>query len=85
MLQPIADATAGSVTRLHPTPGSALTVPDVIVQSRSSHHAGNGWIGVKATDAHEVTGVERVDLFVGLIGMAMLLAALGGLWWREGR
>lgn len=85
VLQPIADATAGSVTRLHPTPGSALTVPDVIVQSRSSHHAGNGWIGVKATDAHEVTGVERVDLFVGLIGMAMLLAALGGLWWREGR
>jgi hypothetical protein len=85
VLAPVAEGSGGSVRRLHERAGAPLAIPQVIVQGRAARHAGDGWIGLAATDDHEVTGVERVDLATGLLAMALMLAAVLGLWWREGR
>lgn len=84
ILEPIARASGGSVRRLHPRPGSPILLPDVALQDRAANHAGNDFIGFSRSAAYEVTGVVRHDLSVGLLALAALLAALGGLWCREG-
>ncbi|WP_237153193.1 hypothetical protein [Oryzibacter oryziterrae] len=85
-LTPLATETGGSVHRLREHADDPLQVPSVIVESgTATTHAGSDWIGLKTTDAYEVAGVRKTDLFVGLASLAVLLLAIGGLWWREGK
>ena len=47
--------------------------------------AGSDWIGLQRSSASELVGVERVPLFAGFAGLAILLAAISLTWYREGR
>jgi len=80
LLQPITDATNGSVTRI-----AEQGIPRVIATSQNGTSKGNGWIGLPRTEASVLNGVFQLPLFTGLIGLALLLLALAGTWYREGR
>jgi hypothetical protein len=51
----------------------------------SASYAGNGWLGLKATEASVLNGIDRYPLMIGLLGLALLLGALSLTWYREGR
>lgn len=46
---------------------------------------GRDWFGLKMTDAAILKGVDRISLFAGLLGLALLLGAFAAMWYREGR
>ena len=47
--------------------------------------AGGDWLGLRRSDASELVGIDRVPLFAGFLGLAILLAAVSATWYREGR
>ncbi len=82
----IAEATGGASIRLRAEADGPLNVPTVALrQPAASTFSGNGWIGFKTSKAYEVAGIETVPVYLGLLAGALLLLALGGLWWRESR
>jgi hypothetical protein len=80
-LQPVADATRGSVRRV--APGEAP--PRVLMRNDGRSMAGSDWIGLRRSEASELLGIDRVPLFAGFLGLAILLAAVSATWYREGR
>jgi len=84
VLSPVTDATGGASRRLRDV-GGDLDVPRVVSMRQSASYAGNGWIGLKATEASVLNGVDRYPLMIGLLGLALLLGALSLTWYREGR
>ncbi len=46
---------------------------------------GDGWMGVKMRDASVVRGIGVLPVFAGLLGLLLLVGALGATWLREGR
>ena len=57
-----------------------------IVPVRGTANAsGRDWLGLKTTNESVLKSVNRVPLFAGFFGLALLLLALGGMWYREGR
>ena len=84
VLKPLTDATRGSTRRLAST-GDAIALPDIVPISRTGESAGANWIGLRKTDETELLGINRLPLFGGLIGLALLLSAMAATWWREGR
>ncbi|WP_306141450.1 hypothetical protein [Roseibium sp. MMSF_3412] len=83
-LSPISEATGGSTQRLRDV-GGDLDIPRVVSMQPSATYAGNGWIGLKATEASVLNGVDRYPLMIGLLGLALLLGMLSLTWYREGR
>ncbi|WP_128293781.1 hypothetical protein [Afifella aestuarii] len=81
-LAPIAEATGGGVVRLASNNGN---IPRIAAVSRRASAAGSGWIGLKRSDATILKSVDRLPLFSGLMGLALLLGVFASLWWREGR
>lgn len=82
----IAEATGGAAVRLRAEAGGSLEVPAVALRrSASGTYSGDGWIGFKASEAYEVAGIETIPVYLGLLAAALLLLAVGGLWWRESR
>lgn len=80
----IAAATGGTAVRLRTEAGGPLSIPTVAMRrSAAGTYSGDGWIGFKASDAYEVAGIETVPVYLGLLAAALLLLAVGGLWWRE--
>ena len=80
ILQPLARQTGGIAARL-----ASTGVPDIL-PVRGKAEAGNGqWMGLKTTDETILRSVSRLPLFAGLLGLALLLFALGSVWYREGR
>ncbi|MEO0327340.1 MAG: hypothetical protein AAF217_01950 [Pseudomonadota bacterium] len=80
LLQTIADTTKGSITRL-----ADNGVPRLLAVGTNATTKGNGWIGLPRTQASVLNGVFRIPLFVGLLGLAVLLLAFASTWYREGR
>jgi len=83
-LAPLSEATGGTSERLRDV-GGDLNVPRVVSMRQSASYAGNGWIGLKATEASVLNGIDRYPLMIGLLGLALLLGALSLTWYREGR
>ena len=83
VLGPIARATGGSSRRLDA--GSGLDVPRVVAVRSGDTYAGDSWIGLKMTDASIVRGIGVLPVFVGMLGLLLLLGSLAGTWAREGR
>jgi hypothetical protein len=83
-LKPAADATGGSVRRLDDGAGG-ISLPSIVPVRASGEAAGNDWIGLRATDDSVLKSVSRAPLFGGFLGLGLLLLALGGMWYREGR
>ncbi|WP_417686562.1 hypothetical protein [Roseibium sp.] len=76
--------TGGQSLRLKDV-GGETTVPRVVPLRSASQYAGNGWIGLKTTDASVLNGVDRYPLLAGLLGLALLLGLVSLTWFREGR
>jgi hypothetical protein len=83
-LAPLSEATGGVSERLRDV-GGDLTVPRIVSMRPSASYAGNGWLGLKATEASVLNGIDRYPLMIGLLGLALLLGALSLTWYREGR
>ncbi len=83
VLAPIAKATGGSSRRLDE--GDGLQVPRVVAVRSGDTYQGEGWIGLKMSDASVVRGIGVLPVFVGLLGLLLLLGGLAGTWAREGR
>lgn len=82
-LTPLAFATSGSVARLDS--GGAQTMPRILPIRSGGTLSGNGWMGLQINDASRLIGLDRLPLFAGLLGLALLLGLLASMWYREGR
>ncbi len=83
-LTPLANATQGSVRRLEGRADTAI-IPRVVALNRASSYSGNGWLGLKMSEASVLKGIDRMPLFIGFLGLAILLGLLSATWYREGR
>jgi len=83
-LAPVAEALGGGVRRLADADGN-LSIPNVITLRSGATYAGGNWIGLRNTDASVLKGIDKLPLFAGLIGLALLLGALSITLFREGR
>lgn len=82
-LKPLMQATGGDARRI--ADGGSIDVPRVIPVRASSVFRGDGWLGVKISDASVVRGIGVLPVFAGLIGLLLLLGAFATTWLREGR
>jgi hypothetical protein len=82
-LKPLTQATGGDARRI--ADGGSIDVPRVIPVRASSVFRGDGWLGVKISDASVVRGIGVLPVFAGLIGLLLLLGAFATTWLREGR
>jgi hypothetical protein len=83
-LQPIAEATGGSVRRIADEDGD-ITIPRILQVRGGSRASGSDWIGVREAQASVVRGLDLFPVFAGLIGLLLLLASVTAAWAREGR
>lgn len=84
-LEPLAGQTGGSVRRIHAGAESSVRIPALTAVSPNRPASGNDWIGLRETSDTQLTSVNRVPLFSGLLALATLLFIFGGMWHREGR
>ncbi|MGE0284307.1 MAG: hypothetical protein AB7P20_27325 [Rhizobiaceae bacterium] len=87
VLKPQADASGGSVRRLVSggLTGQSYSIPNIVPVRASANASGNDWIGLRTTGDSVLKSVSRVPMFGGFFGLALLLFALGAMWYREGR
>jgi hypothetical protein len=83
ILRPAAEATGGSVRRLVGSAG--LSLPSIVPVRGAVNAAGRDWIGLRTTNDSVLKSVSRLPTFGGFFGLAVLLLALGSMWYREGR
>ncbi len=83
VLRPLADATGGEVRRLAEAGG--INVPRLLAVRSSDTFKGDDWIGLKIRDASVVRGIGVLPVFVGLLGLLLLVGSLAATWLREGR
>ena len=74
----------GTLARIN-QPRNEFTLPRVVPIKNSTSYSGNGWIGLKSTNATILKGVDRFPLIFGFLGLAILLGAMSLTWYREGR
>ncbi|MEZ5873161.1 MAG: hypothetical protein R3D32_15220 [Nitratireductor sp.] len=78
-LDPVLREGRGSAIR-----ASGDSMPRIVPVRVGAPASGDGWIGLENTRASVLTGINRVPVFSGLLGLAILLLALAGMWAREG-
>jgi hypothetical protein len=83
VLRQLADATGGEVRRLAEANG--VVVPRLIAVRSSDTFKGDDWIGLKIRDASVVRGIGVLPVFIGLLGLLLLVGSLAATWLREGR
>jgi uncharacterized membrane protein len=84
VLRPAAEATGGSVRRL--AGGlTGVSLPGIVPVRGAANASGSDWIGLRTTNDSVLKSVSRVPMFGGFFGLALLLMALGSMWYREGR
>ncbi|MCO5065099.1 MAG: glutamine amidotransferase [Rhizobiaceae bacterium] len=88
-LRPAALRSGGSVQRLAAegisSLGSSISLPNIVPVRADATASGNDWIGLRTTDDSVLRSVSRVPLFGGFLGLALLLLAIGAMWFKEGR
>jgi hypothetical protein len=83
-LAPLAKETGGRIARIADAEG-AMTLPRIVPVRPGGVTSGKDWIGIRMTEASILKGVDRLPLFAGLLGLALLLGAFAATWYREGR
>ncbi len=83
-LQPVTEASGGLIQRMRTADGT-LEAPRIVPVHSGRTVSGRDWIGVRMTEASLLTGVERLPLFSGFLGLAILLGLAAATWYREGR
>ena len=84
-LQPLAEATGGTVRRLGEGGGGAITMPRVVAMRDSPIYGGSDYIAIRRTGASAVRSIAFAPLAVGFVGLGVLLAGLVCGWVVEGR
>ncbi|QLF70999.1 hypothetical protein FE840_016390 [Peteryoungia desertarenae] len=84
LLQPIASATRGLLTRLDNGDG-AERIPDILPVRGEIRVSDDRRMLIRLTDETVLKGVNTLPLFAGFAGLAALLMAVSAMWWREGR
>ncbi|PZF78439.1 hypothetical protein DK847_01065 [Aestuariivirga litoralis] len=79
IIGPVSAATGGGVDWLEDG------MPQLVKVEAGRQMAGSGWIGLRANDRFRVESVSDTPLFATLLSLAVLLLALGGMWYRESR
>lgn len=82
-LASLASATGGAVARLDTN--GAQTMPRILPIKSGGAVSGDGWMGLQINDASRLVGLDRLSLFAGLLGLALLLGLFATMWYREGR
>ncbi len=85
VLEPLAGATGGLVTRLASASDADRVSVPAILPVRGTVRGGSERLVVRMTDETVLVGVNRLPLFAGFLGLALLLAGLMATWYREGR
>jgi len=83
VLRPAAEASGGSIRRLGN--GAGVTLPGIVPVRAGGEASGRDWIGLNTTGDSVLKSVSRTPLFAGFFGLALLLFALGSMWYREGK
>jgi hypothetical protein len=84
-LQPIAQATGGSVRRVAMAGDQSITLPRILAVHSGSRFAGGDWIGIKPSDSAIVRGVSVFPMALGFIGLVLLIGSTLAAWLIEGR
>lgn len=82
-LASLASATGGGVARLDDN--GSQTMPRILPIRSGGSLSGSGWMGLQINDASRLIGLDRLPLFAGLLGLALLLGLMASMWYREGR
>jgi hypothetical protein len=83
-LQPLAEATGGTVRRLSRTT-DAVTLPRLVEMTDANRYGGADWIAIRQTGASTLVGVEVAPLGLGLWAMLALLSFVVTAWAWEGK
>ncbi|MCX5515608.1 hypothetical protein C3941_06840 [Kaistia algarum] len=83
-LAPVVQASGGRIARMTGADGR-LDTPRIVPVRSGRSMAGQDWIGIRMTEASVLKGVDRLPLFSGFLGLAILLGAAAATWYREGR
>ena len=84
VLAPVAAASGGAIMWLDNGAGRTA-VPRLAMVRPGRSMAGSGWLGLKANNSYRVKEIARFPLFGSLISLALLLALVSLMWYREGR
>ena len=79
-LEPVVKESGGTIRRL-----AEGGLPGIVPVRANAPAAGRDWAGLRQTGETTLKSVNRLPLFSGFLGLALLLAAFGSMWWREGR
>jgi hypothetical protein len=82
-LQPLARATGGDARRI--SENGRVELPRIAPVHSGRVFHGDGWLGVRLREASVVRGIGVLPMFAGVIGLLLLIGALGATWLREGR
>ncbi len=80
-LAPLSAETGGIVRRV--AQGNDIDLPSIL-PVRGQPRGGDRLM-LSVTEETELQGVDRIQLFGGFFGLALLFLALGSMWYREGR
>ncbi|NVK35442.1 MAG: hypothetical protein HWE23_13230 [Rhodobacteraceae bacterium] len=83
-LSELTELTGGSTQRLLGT-NSEANIPRILPMRQGTRFTGDGWIGLKVSNASILKGIDHVSLLSGLLGLAILFFALSMTWYREGK
>ncbi|MCY6379524.1 hypothetical protein [Hoeflea prorocentri] len=83
ILRPLVEETGGIARRVS-AGGTELSMPTVLPVKGSVRPSPDRLV-LKITDETELKGVNRLPLFAGFFGLALLFLTLGSTWYREGR
>jgi hypothetical protein len=82
-LADIARQTGGSVRRTVTDQG--LDLPRIMSVGPRDNASGPGWMGIRTSEQSLLKSISTWPLFAGLMGLALLLGLLAGVWYRESR
>lgn len=83
LLQPVATATLGGVSRIGVGPNP--NVPSIRRIGARGNAAGDGWIGLRKRGAYAVRTTRSITLLPDAVGMALAVLFMMMAWRREGR
>ena len=84
-LQPLAEATGGTVRRIADGTAGAVTLPRILEMRDSPIYGGSDYAAIRKTGASEVKGIGLAPLAIGFVGLIILLGSLLTAWLYEGR
>ncbi len=83
LLAPLAEATGGSVRRIARSAEEAPRIPTILTLRNTVRYGGTDHIGLRDNESYAVRGVGVWSVFLGVTGLALLMASLLLAWLGE--